>query len=127
MQPLRFPRAWLVAGLVLLVLGLAMALLPVPSAGPRLNDKLLHVAGFAAFMVWFAGVVERRHWAALALALAGYGLLIEILQGLTPSRRPEGLDLVADVTGILLGWLLGTAGLSRWCHFLESWLVPRKH
>ena len=60
---------------------------------------------------------------AVALALAAYGLLIELLQGLTRTRQAEELDLVADVAGILLGWLLSTAGLSRWCTKLESWLA----
>ncbi|MDH4133014.1 MAG: hypothetical protein OEV95_14550 [Gemmatimonadota bacterium] len=91
---------------------------------PAFNDKLLHTVGFLAFMVWFGGVFERRFLPGVALALALYGLLIEVLQGLTVTRQAEGLDLVADLAGILLGWLLSAAGLSRWCTKLESWL-PR--
>lgn len=121
--PLRYARLWLVAGLMLLGFGLLSALTPPPAGLGSLNDKVLHTAGFMAFMVWFGGVFERRFLPAVALALALYGLLIELLQGLTPTRQAEGLDLVADISGILLGWLLSAAGLSRWCTKLESWLV----
>jgi VanZ family protein len=123
MLPLRYARFWLVAGLLLLGVGFASALAPPPAGLASLNDKLLHTAGFLVFMVWFGGVFERRFLPAVALALAAYGLLIELLQGLTHTRQAEELDLVADVAGILLGWLLSTAGLSRWCTKLESWLA----
>jgi VanZ family protein len=123
MLPLRYGWAWLAAGTLLLALGLASAVLPVSSSMPSFNDKLLHTAGFLGFMVWFGGIFERRFLPWVALALAAYGLLIELLQGLTATRQAEGLDLAADVAGILLGWLLCVAGLSRWCTKLESWLA----
>ena len=56
-------------------------------------------------------------------ALSGYGLLIELLQMLTPTRQAEVMDLVADVAGVLLGWLLCTAGFARWCRTVESWFA----
>lgn len=124
MQPLRYARAWLVTGLLGLAAGLALALLPSSTVvTPAANDKLLHAAGFLALMVWFGGIFTRRLVARVALALAAYGLLIELLQSLTTSRQAEALDVVADVVGILLGWLLSAAGLSRWCTTLESWLA----
>jgi VanZ family protein len=58
----------------------------------------------------------------LAICLAAYGVLIELLQGLTVTRHPELLDLRADVAGILLGWILSIVGLRRWCVWLESGL-----
>lgn len=125
MQPLRYARAWLATGILVLAIGLFSALTPVPAGLPSFNDKLVHAAGFMVFMLWFGGIFEPRAMPRVALALAGYGLLIELLQGLTLTRQAEALDLVADVAGILLGWLLSAAGLSRWCTTLESWLAPR--
>ncbi len=124
MLPLRYARFWLMAGILMLGFGLLSALSPLPAGMVSLNDKLVHAAGFLAFMVWFGGVFERRYLPWVALALAAYGLLIEVLQSLTLTRQGEALDLAADVSGILLGWLLSAAGLSRWCIRLESWL-PR--
>ncbi|MBN8280737.1 MAG: VanZ family protein [Gammaproteobacteria bacterium] len=127
MLPLRFGRVWLAAGFLFLGVGLYSALTPNPGGLALLNDKLVHGAGFMAFMLWFGGIVEPRRVPRVALALALYGLLIELLQSLTATRQAEFLDLAADVAGVLLGWLLGAAGLSRWCTVLESWLVPRRH
>ncbi|MDP2324763.1 MAG: VanZ family protein [Gammaproteobacteria bacterium] len=125
--PLRYAWAWLFAGLILLVLGLVSALSAAafPSA-MTLNDKLIHLVGFTGFMVWFCGIVQTRYAPLLALGLAAYGLLIEFLQSLTVTRQPEGLDLVADIAGILVGWFLSAAGLSRWCIKLESWFASAK-
>jgi VanZ family protein len=124
--PLRHARAWLFAGLLLLGFGLVSALLPVTGPVPlTINDKVIHLLAFTGFMVWFAGIIEARHAPLIALGLSAYGLLIEGLQSLTVTRHAEALDVVADVAGILLGWLLSAAGLSRWCAKLESWFGSR--
>lgn len=125
MLPLRYARAWLVTGILILGIALYSALTPVPSGLPSFNDKLVHVAGFMAFTLWFGGIFTSRSMPRVALVLVLYGLLIELLQGLTRTRQAETLDVIADVAGVLLGWLLSAAGLSRWCTMLESWLAPR--
>jgi VanZ family protein len=120
--PLRYPRSWLAAGLLLLGFGLVAALTAVPAAVTvAVNDKLIHLIGFVGLMVWFGGIFQPRLGPVLALSLSAYGLLIELLQSLTVTRQAEGLDLLADIAGVLLGWLLSAAGLSRWCTKLESW------
>ncbi|MEO7386253.1 MAG: VanZ family protein [Gammaproteobacteria bacterium] len=125
MLPLRYARSWLVMGVLILLIGLILTLSPLPSGTPSFNDKVVHATGFFGFMLWFGGLFENRRLPLVALALSGYGVLIEMLQALTPARQAEGLDLVADVAGVLLGWLVCAAGLSRWCTTLESWLVPQ--
>jgi VanZ family protein len=122
--PLRYARFWLTAGLLLLIAGLVAALSSVPAAVPlAVNDKLIHFIGFAGLMVWFGGVFQPRLGLMLVVSLSAYGLLIELLQSLTVTRHAEGLDLVADVAGVLTGWLLSAVGLSRWCTKLESWFA----
>jgi VanZ family protein len=126
MLPLRFAYWWLGAGLLALAVGLAVALTPQgPVVLPvNLNDKLAHAGAFLVFMVWFLGLVEfRRAWR-VALALVLYGILIELLQSLTSTRQAEFGDVLADGAGVLLGWVLGAAGLRHWCSRVESWLVP---
>jgi len=126
-QPLRYARAWLFSGALLLVLGLVSALSPVQSVVPlSMNDKVLHALGFLFFMLWFGGVFQARFAPALVVGLASYGILIEVLQSFTTTRQAEFLDLGADLAGILVGWALSAAGFSRWCATLESWLVPQK-
>lgn len=124
MRPLRYGQAWLITGLVLLVLGIVAALSSSTPGLPVTNgDKILHGLAFFAFMIWFGGIFQAIYAPFLVIGLSGYGLLIEVLQRFTPTRQADVFDLVADVAGILLGWLLSSAGLSRWCAKLESWFV----
>lgn len=123
LQQLRYARAWAILGGILLAIILVLALMPEPDHLPiSYNDKVAHGLAFMALMLWFSGVVEMRRLPMLAICLAAYGVLIELLQGLTVTRHPELLDLWADVAGILLGWILSIAGLRRWCVWLESGL-----
>jgi len=129
--PLRYAHVWATLGGVLLAVTMVLALLPDPGQLPiNYNDKIVHGLAFMALMLWFSGVVELRRLPMLAICLTAYGLLIEMLQSLTVTRRPELLDLGADVLGILLGWALSVAGLRRWCVWLESglktWRAPEK-
>ncbi len=126
MLPLRYARTWLVAGALLMAMGLVLALLPASSVMPvSVSDKVAHAATFLVLMLWFGGVFEPRVAPFLVVTLSAYGLLIEMLQSLTPTRQAEFMDLIADVAGILLGWSLSAAGLSRWCVTLESWFTRR--
>lgn len=66
------------------------------------RDKLLHVGIFLFF-----GYLWRRvgygAWGVL-LAGAGYGLLIEIWQGVMPINRSfDFYDILADTVGVVLG------------------------
>jgi VanZ family protein len=90
------------------------------------SDKVLHCLAFIALTVWFIGVCRDELVLPIALVLAVYGLAIEVLQSFTPNRSADPWDFIADVVGILLGWLLARYGLRRWCSGLEQWLVPAK-
>lgn len=126
MLPLRYGRAWLTTGCLILLAGLAVALLPGSTVMPiGISDKLLHASAFAGFMLWFSGIFEPRYALQLALALIAYGALIEGLQFFTGTRTAEVGDLGADAVGILLGWAVGAAGLRHWCTVLERWLIRR--
>ena len=97
-------RVWLLFGW----LGVALALVaslgpPTLDEGDSQIDKLAHLAGYGIMMFWWAQIVVVRRWR-LALAIFCYGFAIEGLQGLTPDRMPDVLDILANTAGILLGW-----------------------
>jgi VanZ family protein len=124
--PLRYGRHWLFAGLAMLAVALGVALTPTSGLPPLdYNDKVVHVLAFVGFMAWFSGLFQWRYTPWLALALFAYGGLMELLQGLTPSREADGADLIADAFGILLGWLSGLAGVRHWGVRVEQWLAAR--
>jgi VanZ family protein len=124
MLPLRFGRVWLCIGLLALVAGIAVAL-QRQSGLPMfvLSDKLYHAVAFAAFTVWFGGLVELRHLWWVAAGMFGYGVLIEVAQSFTSYRQADGFDVAADAVGILLGCVLCAAGLRHWCRRVEAWLA----
>ncbi len=82
-----------------------LSLLPLAGPAPELayGDKLAHLLIYALLGGWAAinphGISALR----CLLALAAYGLLIELLQGLLPWRSFEWLDLAADAAGAALG------------------------
>ncbi len=70
-------------------------------------DKVEHFTAYAFPMFWFAllypGIGRRLTIAGL---LVGMGIAIEFLQGMTPYRTYDTLDMLANSTGVAIGWLL---------------------
>lgn len=104
---LRFRRLWLGIGVLLIVCVVLGSVASMPSAGVMLHDKLLHTVVYAALMGWFAQIF--RHdltRLVLVLGLSGMGIAIEFIQAAVPHRQFEVLDMVANVSGVVLAWAL---------------------
>jgi len=75
-----------------------------------LNDKLNH---FIAYGVLSFGAVVGRHGLSLLWTIClviGYGLALEVLQGIMPyGRSASGLDALANTGGVLIGTICGLA------------------
>ncbi|HMM46814.1 MAG TPA: VanZ family protein [Thiobacillaceae bacterium] len=98
-------RLWRAIGWLGVAITLAVSLTPpLLDEGRAHTDKLVHLAGYAALMFWWAQVVAHKRWR-LAAAIGLFGIAIELLQGLTPNRHPDPADVLANGTGVLLGWL----------------------
>jgi len=121
-QPLRYAWAWLLSGLGLMSLVLYLALIPDNRvvAVDFLSDKTAHGLTFLVLMIWFCGIFRLRSTPAIALFLLLYGVLIEYLQSRLPYRSAEAGDLLFDLGGVLLGWLLALAGLRHWAAYIEQ-------
>jgi VanZ family protein len=116
--------AWISASLLLLVLVVWGSLMPgsdVP--GPPDIDKLEHVAAYALLTVWFTGLVPRNRYAAIAVALAGLGVLMEFLQQVMQlGRQADALDFAANVLGIGAGIAIAAWRTGGWAPRVEAWL-----
>ena len=96
---------------------------PPPGVGLfSFADKVEHAIGYFATTICFlfaavwrpgrgSGRFPSGSWWFPLAAIAGGGL-IEILQGMTATRTPQVVDLVADVIGTTAA--LGVHGLVRW-------------
>lgn len=99
------------------VLTVVLSLLPVEQLPREVHfwDKAQHALGFAA--LGFLGLqVGARRPVLTLIGLVALGACIEIAQSLTGWRDGDGLDWLADVVGLGLGWL----ALLAW-----RWLLTR--
>lgn len=97
--------------------GLIFILLVIPSEGiPHTRmlglphvDKLAHVVLFGVFVwLWSRTEVDRQKKPGLRFFLisSGYGILMEFIQAGFTNRAFEMLDIIADLSGAALAWLL---------------------
>jgi VanZ family protein len=122
--PLRHPSWWLGIGVLMLLTVAALLLLPLrgPDFGPAYTDKLVHTLVFCILMTWFSGILKPGYRLAIFASLLLFGTTMEWLQSLVHWRSAEVLDLLFNVIGLLIGWLLVRAGLASWAQRLESTL-----
>ncbi len=105
-HPLNWQRLWLLGGWLGIGLTLVVSLMPPTlDDGHAHSDKIVHLMGYAVLMFWWAQLITRNRWK-LAVAVILFGIVIELLQGLTPQRQPDSLDALANSCGVLLGWLM---------------------
>lgn len=121
---LKYRRAWLVAGMLLVGLVVYLSLIPHPPeplSFPQ-SDKLEHGFAYASLSLWFCQIFLRgRQRIAVVVALVTLGVVIEILQGLSGYRYFEYADMLANSVGVLLGVLLARTPLGRVFVLIESW------
>jgi len=118
--PLRHAPAWQAIGFLLIALvfylSLARETIEIPVAS---GDKAGHMLAYAVLMYWFAQLHPARRYR-IALAFVAMGVAIEILQGLTDYRSFEIADMVADATGVGVGWLVAPPRSPHLLRWLES-------
>lgn len=122
-EHLRFRRLWLGIGLLMV---LAVTVGSVISVPPTLKtfmvqDKVLHTLAYACMMAWFTQIY--RHDLTrlmLGIALVLMGIFIEFVQGMVPSRDLDGLDMIANTSGVLLAWALAYTWVGNTLAKLEA-------
>lgn len=118
-------RLWWACGWLGVFITLVVSLMPPPfnESGAH-TDKIVHLAGYSVLMFWWAQLIIQRRWR-LAIAVVLFGIVIEWLQGFTPNRQTDALDVLANSSGMLLGWL--AARLSpNLPHRLSALFAPRE-
>ncbi len=104
-MPLRLAPLWWSLGALFVGIDVVLSLAPPGDGSPLLPDKFVHFATYFFLAFWFVSLARR----ARAVALAGVLLLggaLELLQGLTPMRQPDWLDMLANTSGALLALMI---------------------
>lgn len=74
-----------------------------PAAPIMMNDKLMHFIVFAMLaMAAYLSWPHKPFFPWIAVALTGYGAIIEVVQFFLPWRGAEWLDLLADTAGVIV-------------------------
>ena len=97
------------AVLLALYFWLGLAQLP-QTVNESINDLLLHAVGYCVAV--FSAYLLLQHLSKMWLALAGlwlFSLLVEVVQYYLPWRSFSALDLMANGSGLLLGFILVAA------------------
>lgn len=121
-SPLTLAVAWYVIGATLLLGVAVVSLVPGPDIG--VSDKLSHLVTYFLLAGWFSLLATNRitlGWT--VIALIAYGMLIELLQGMTAYRYPEWGDVLANGVGVLIGILLYFSPLPRLLRFIDARLA----
>jgi len=106
---------------MLLIVGI-LSLMPAPEVG--VSDKLSHLVTYFFLGGWFGLLAANR--VALGWTIAGlvfYGVLLELLQGLTVYRYAEWGDVIANASGTVIGIMLYFSPLSRAMVYVDSKLA----
>ena len=125
---LRFRPLWLAIGWALVLSIVYLSLTPQPVSIPvEHGDKMGHVAAYAALMLWFmqlySGVTARI---LLAGSFVAMGVGLEFAQLLTATRTFEIADMVADTTGVAIGWIFAPPRIPNILRRLEAIMLSRQ-
>ena len=86
-------------------------------------DKWFHGITFLVLSVWFTGLYSKNAYWRIGLGLLMFGLIIEACQRMVSYRTADWLDVGADAAGIILGLVIGAAGIGGWCLRAEERLA----
>jgi VanZ family protein len=106
---------------MLLTVGI-VSLMPAPDVG--VNDKLSHLVTYFFLAGWFSLLAANRvtlGWT--VIGLIAYGILLELLQGMTAYRYAEWGDVLANASGAMAGILLYFSPLPRLLKYIDGKLA----
>ena len=109
MDHLQYKRTWLALGVFMLAVVLAVSVNTMPPLFQAImvQDKIAHAVAYATLMAWFSQIF--RHDVTRLLFVIGltlFGLGMELIQGMVPSRQFSYEDMVANTMGITCSWAL---------------------
>jgi len=125
MRSLKLLTWWLAAGWLLIGLVIYLSLMSPPSDLPGFPgaDKLAHLAAYAVLALWFGLIyLPGPRYGRLSLGLILMGVALELIQGISGHRSMDTYDMVANASGVAIGWLLARTRLCGVLSGFEAWI-----
>ena len=125
---LKLKRVSLLLGYFLVIALIYVCLTPNPpdTSTVSFGDKIAHLLGYALLFLWFAQIYQRATHLKLAILLIVLGVLVEIAQGFTGYRAFEFADMLANTSGVIIGWLIAATPAASLLSALEKQLEREK-
>lgn len=121
-------RLWLSLGWTLVLSVIYLSLTPAPIQVPVAEgDKLGHLLAYGTLMVWFSNLYEKLiPRVILAIGFVAMGIALEFIQGWTGFRTFEIADMVANASGVFVGWALAPPRIPNFLRRIETLPFFRK-
>lgn len=121
---LRYSNLWRAIAYLIILFIIVLSLIPNPEEVTPFSasDKLLHVIAYAVAMFWFGLCFRRDRLYIIGVILILLGIAIEFIQGQTGYREMSLYDIFANITGVVIGFLLSFSRLSLVLHYFEKLL-----
>jgi len=100
---------WYSLGWLLLATIVYLSLTPHPPQPLNFDgvDKVEHIIAYTALMAWFSQLqLNYRQRLRNAILFIVLGIGVEIVQGMGGVRQFEYADMLANCSGVVIGWLL---------------------
>ncbi len=85
---------------------LILSVLPIKSNVVTMNDKINHAIGFAVYFILYRLAFEKYTYFLIFITGCIVGVSIEFFQSFFPYRDSSFYDLVADIIGLFIGFLI---------------------
>ena len=117
---------WLTIGYALVVLVVYLSLTSNPvdmGLSFPYEDKAYHAFAYFILMAWFAQIYHDKFQRnMIALIFVFMGVLLEYIQSFDPNRTAEFGDMIANATGVAIGFYLALTNVKNTLLKIESWL-----
>jgi len=126
-KDLKFVRVWAFIGYLLVFFTVYICLSPNPpdTSSVQFGDKIVHMGGYLCLFLWFAQIYKRKYHYLPVVGLTLLGIFIECAQGMTEYRSFELLDMLANTSGVLFGWIIASTSIANVLMKVELLLTPR--
>lgn len=119
----RLHRVWLPLGWFWVATVFYLSLMPHPPEPVSFQgaDKFEHALTYVFLMLWFCQIYgARKQRVVVGMLFVAMGIGIEFLQGMTAYRMFEYADMMANTTGVAIGWVLAQTRMGCVLTMLEK-------
>ncbi len=121
-KQLKFLKVWFGIGFIgmAMVVYLSTTSSPPDTSGIQFGDKIFHMLGYFCLFYWFGQIYRKDYYWQPASGLIVMGVALEFVQYNLGYRHLEFADMVANTSGVFLGWFVTRFVYADWLEMIEK-------